>query len=298
MRLIVSLAGIAEMVAVLVPASALAGTYTWNMPGDPGLFTGSNPEQKYGAPSWTYSASGTLAFSGGTWSDAAGDSISASGGNVTMVASLGHAATVSWTNPTAQIATVTSTVTPGAPCLPGINLTGGGPSVLPGTTMTLTLKGLATGCTASGTITISATTPAPTPTLTSPANGASISDAQPTFSGSASSGFGVSGQVKVSVYSGSAASGTPLETVTTNVASGSYSASPNPAPASLDALCRRFAIDLSSRDRHGAAIDCGLLAAVYIELLGGRQPGLDFAANTATAADLIGAPRGLTREAP
>jgi len=66
------------------------------------------------------------------------------------------------------------------------------------------------------------------------------------------------------------------------------------APASLDALCRRFAIDLSSRDRHGAAIDCGLLAAVYIELLGGRQPGLDFAANTATAADLIGAPRGLT----
>jgi DNA polymerase-3 subunit epsilon len=65
------------------------------------------------------------------------------------------------------------------------------------------------------------------------------------------------------------------------------------APASLDALCRRFAIDLSSRDRHGAEIDCSLLAAVYIELLGGRQPGLDFAANTATAADLISAPRGL-----
>ncbi len=50
------------------------------------------------------------------------------------------------------------------------------------------------------------------------------------------------------------------------------------APASLDALCRRFAIDLSSRDKHGAEIDCGLLAEVYIELLGGRQPGLDFAA--------------------
>jgi DNA polymerase-3 subunit epsilon len=49
------------------------------------------------------------------------------------------------------------------------------------------------------------------------------------------------------------------------------------APASLDALCRRFAIDLSSRDKHGAEIDCGLLAAVYVELLGGRQPGLDFA---------------------
>jgi DNA polymerase III subunit epsilon len=49
------------------------------------------------------------------------------------------------------------------------------------------------------------------------------------------------------------------------------------APASLDALCRRFAIDLSGRDKHGADIDCGLLASVYLELLGGRQPGLDFA---------------------
>jgi DNA polymerase-3 subunit epsilon len=50
------------------------------------------------------------------------------------------------------------------------------------------------------------------------------------------------------------------------------------APASLDALCRRFAIDLTAREKHGADIDCGLLAAVYVELLGGRQPGLDFAA--------------------
>lgn len=48
------------------------------------------------------------------------------------------------------------------------------------------------------------------------------------------------------------------------------------APASLDALCRRFNIDLSDRVEHGAEIDCGLLAAVYLELLGGRQPGLDF----------------------
>ena len=49
------------------------------------------------------------------------------------------------------------------------------------------------------------------------------------------------------------------------------------APASLDALCRRFGIDLTARDKHGAEIDCGLLAAVYVELLGGRQPGLEFA---------------------
>jgi DNA polymerase-3 subunit epsilon len=48
------------------------------------------------------------------------------------------------------------------------------------------------------------------------------------------------------------------------------------APASLDALCRRFAIDLSGREKHGAEIDCTLLAEVYLELIGGRQPGLDF----------------------
>jgi len=49
------------------------------------------------------------------------------------------------------------------------------------------------------------------------------------------------------------------------------------APASLDALCRRFEIDLSDRVEHGAEIDCRLLAEVYLELLGGRQPRLDFA---------------------
>jgi DNA polymerase-3 subunit epsilon len=46
------------------------------------------------------------------------------------------------------------------------------------------------------------------------------------------------------------------------------------APASLDALCRRFSIDLSVRTLHGALIDCELLAAVYLEMIGGRQPGL------------------------
>lgn len=56
------------------------------------------------------------------------------------------------------------------------------------------------------------------------------------------------------------------------------------APASLDALCRRFAVDLSARDKHGAEIDCGLLAEVYVELLGGRQPGLDFAVVEAAGA--------------
>lgn len=46
-------------------------------------------------------------------------------------------------------------------------------------------------------------------------------------------------------------------------------------PNSLDALCRRFNIDLSLRTTHNALLDCKLLAAVYIELTGGRQRGLD-----------------------
>jgi DNA polymerase-3 subunit epsilon len=55
------------------------------------------------------------------------------------------------------------------------------------------------------------------------------------------------------------------------------------AQASLDALCRRFEIDLAIRaERHGALIDAGLLARVYLELIGGRQPGLDFAVTGAT----------------
>lgn len=46
------------------------------------------------------------------------------------------------------------------------------------------------------------------------------------------------------------------------------------SPASLDALCRRFGIDTSARTLHGALLDSEILAEVYLELIGGRQPGL------------------------
>jgi DNA polymerase-3 subunit epsilon len=49
-------------------------------------------------------------------------------------------------------------------------------------------------------------------------------------------------------------------------------------PNSLDALCRRFAIDLSARTTHNALLDCRLLADVYVELTGGRQRGLSLVA--------------------
>ncbi|WP_420861784.1 DNA polymerase III subunit epsilon [Algirhabdus cladophorae] len=44
------------------------------------------------------------------------------------------------------------------------------------------------------------------------------------------------------------------------------------SPASLDALCRRFGIDNSNRVLHGALLDSEILAEVYLELIGGRQP--------------------------
>jgi len=50
------------------------------------------------------------------------------------------------------------------------------------------------------------------------------------------------------------------------------------SPASLDALCRRFHIDTSARTLHGALLDSQILAEVYLELIGGRQP--DFGLST------------------
>lgn len=63
------------------------------------------------------------------------------------------------------------------------------------------------------------------------------------------------------------------------------------APASLDALCQRFNIDTRDRKRdgHGALLDSKLLAAVYIELTGGAQAGLDFHEARAASAETNGA---------
>jgi DNA polymerase-3 subunit epsilon len=51
------------------------------------------------------------------------------------------------------------------------------------------------------------------------------------------------------------------------------------SPNSLDALCKRFNIDLSKREKHGALLDTELLVDVYVELMGGAQGGLMFGAN-------------------
>lgn len=68
------------------------------------------------------------------------------------------------------------------------------------------------------------------------------------------------------------------------------------APASLDALCKRFQIDASERTVHGALLDAELLAQVYLELIGGAQPGLSFSDRGETAAGNGG--RKLAARAP
>jgi DNA polymerase-3 subunit epsilon len=55
------------------------------------------------------------------------------------------------------------------------------------------------------------------------------------------------------------------------------------SPASLDALCRRFGIDNSSRTLHGALLDSEILAEVYLELIGGKQPDFSLSVSHASS---------------
>ena len=73
------------------------------------------------------------------------------------------------------------------------------------------------------------------------------------------------------------------------------------AKVSLDDLCRKFGIDLSGREKHGALIDTHLLARVYLELQGGRMRSLDFSPRVVISTDMPAPPasvrpsRGLGR---
>ncbi len=70
------------------------------------------------------------------------------------------------------------------------------------------------------------------------------------------------------------------------------------AQNSLDALCKRFNIDNSGRVKHGALLDAELLAEVYLELMGGRQPGLVLDASNAPARDGTASPARRARPVP
>lgn len=60
-------------------------------------------------------------------------------------------------------------------------------------------------------------------------------------------------------------------------------------PNSLDALCKRYGIDNSKREKHGALLDSELLAEVYIELVGGKQAALTLENNESTSTQRTGA---------
>lgn len=70
------------------------------------------------------------------------------------------------------------------------------------------------------------------------------------------------------------------------------------APASLDALCKRFNVDSSARTLHGALLDAQLLAEVYLELKGGRQPGLTMSLQTAVQEEQAQQPRSYRAPRP
>jgi Bacterial Ig-like domain len=212
-RLVASLVGVAALVALLAPASALAGTYSWAQPGD---FSGANPEQKYGQPSWSYTGS-----------------VAAGGGTITMSASGGGSASIVWTSPftSSQTVTVTSNgwADSGVGCLlGGLSIPNGTMVVSPGQQIAATVSaGLIGTCSASGTISITASTPAVA--ITSPVSGAAITDGVPTLAGAASTAFDASGTVSVSLYSGSSAAGTPLQTLSGTVGpDGSFAVTPAP----------------------------------------------------------------------
>ncbi|OYZ37769.1 MAG: DNA polymerase III subunit epsilon, partial [Novosphingobium sp. 16-62-11] len=66
------------------------------------------------------------------------------------------------------------------------------------------------------------------------------------------------------------------------------------AKLSLDALCSRYGIDRSHRTKHGALLDAELLAQLYVELMGGRQIGLELAADVAARAEAVALQEAVT----
>lgn len=70
------------------------------------------------------------------------------------------------------------------------------------------------------------------------------------------------------------------------------------SPASLDALCKRFGVDNKARNKHGALLDAELLAQVYLELIGGKQPGLSLNFSSGSQQELEETQKGKLHRAP
>jgi hypothetical protein len=242
-RLIGLLGAVSVLVALAAPGRALAGTFSWTLPGD---FTttapGSNPEQKYGTTSWTYGvSSGSLSFSSNAdgagnpgWSDGNGDYVADTGAAIAMestspLTGTPNSVTIKWTNPfpSRQTVSVRSTLTAAFACSVAQTPGGTSLSLAPGATVTWTLSPPVlpgpVDCTATGGIEVTASTPGPTVTLNSPGT-APLHSAVVQLSGTASPPvFPNSNQVTVSVYSGTDTTAVPLHKLTDTIdASGGF----------------------------------------------------------------------------
>jgi hypothetical protein len=103
-------------------------------------------------------------------------------------------------------------------------------TVDPGASLYLTVATApgAAACGATGlSLQIRAAASAPVVTLTDPASGAGIGVGEPAFSGAADTDFGVSSQVTLRIYAGSAVSGTPVQTMTTTASGGTWTTRPH-----------------------------------------------------------------------
>lgn len=280
--------GALTVLALAVPVSALAGTYTWNLNTD---FTfmapGANPDSdQYGATPWIYQEGPTngstdpttfsplrtfstnVAASPGlsTWSDASSGALVGINPTTAPITDASAKATVQpnqiflepgsggqvsaagWISPFNQPETVTldGSVSVDSTCAvysgtwsldqtgvaqPVATGTAAGSfpttsvTVAPGGSIYFTVSSATASCAATGLLLqITAVGTAPAVTLTSPAAGSSSTVATPTFSGAAGNDFGDSSQVTLNVYSGGAASGNPVQSVTVPSSGAAWSA--------------------------------------------------------------------------
>ena len=235
--------------------TAVADTFTWSQPVDfTSTGSGSNPEQKYGEPSWSYASSvGAMTFSSGHWSDSSGGQIGPPiSGELEMVPAPGNSVSLTWTSPFGQaksvsVSGVVSQPNPGVLCGFTWTLTNGGSTVgsgadggtigntvtvAAGAKVKLTITDASTAYSsacdealvqlslqASGSSSLTLDAPASEPVTTS----------TPTLGGTAATGPGDGSSVAVEVYPGSSASGTPVAFNTASVgAGGQYSAPVSP----------------------------------------------------------------------
>ena len=282
-RVLGFLAGALAFVALAVPASALAGTYTWNLASD---FTatapGANPDHDpYGGTPWTYeqgpmtgstnpstftalptftAIDGVAGWSGATGSAIVGDNTGAAEDGIqpgifVEPGSDNQVAVVGWNSPFNQPQAISvngalsEDGTAVSPCVYSTSWSleedqngtvttlanGDSPfifttqaNVTSGTSLYLTFSGLPAdaACDVTGlTLQIQAIGTAPAPTVTAPGPGSSTTLTSPTFSGAAGNDFGDGSQVTLNVYSGQAASGSPVRTVTVARSGAAWSAS-------------------------------------------------------------------------